>query len=155
MGRGGFEPPTQGVPVFKTDAISHSATYQKAEKGIEPLPGVLQTLAIPLCYSARLVYIQGGRTWTCNLLNPNQTHYHYATPIIILGLIGLEPTMPKHGFTIRCNNQLCHNPKIGPGGTRTHTSNMQNLRSTVKNYGPICLEEELNLFNKILINKLY
>ncbi len=27
LGRGGFEPPTLSVTVFKTDAISHSATY--------------------------------------------------------------------------------------------------------------------------------
>jgi hypothetical protein len=27
-----------------------------------------------------------------------------------LRLRGLEPPSPKHGFTIRCINQFCHNP---------------------------------------------
>lgn len=117
LGRGGFEPPTQGVPVFKTGAISHSATYHIITNFDYNRSKKESNLYLEFCrlsqyhYATRPNYYYSGRQ-DLNLQSfepkSNALPLCYAK---ILGLIGLEPTMPKHGFTIRCNNQLCHNPK--------------------------------------------
>jgi hypothetical protein len=94
LGREGFEPSIPKYNDFqnhRNKPLCHPPIL-KAEKGIEPLPGALQALTLPLCDSAMFNQFQDGRIEPTVFRTQIEYITNYATPCN--GIDRIEPTMP-------------------------------------------------------------